>query len=103
MPGQSKTSGLTQVGCVPPTPPLPDRVDLSCSQIHEISGGSISKAKAFEIASAGVDSLLGLITEDGEAVDPGALVATKGGDLLGFEGKVVAVLQKELGVVHFFE
>ena len=73
------------------------------SQIHKISGGIISKTKAFEIASAGVDSLLGLTAKDDEAVDPGALVATKGGDLLGFEGKVVAVLQKELGVVHFFE
>ena len=47
--------------------------------------------------------MLGLIAEDGEEIDPGALIATKGGDLLDFEGKVVAVLQKELGVVHFFE
>jgi hypothetical protein len=39
----------------------------------------------------------------GGEIDPGALVATKGGDLLGFEGKVVAVLQKELGVTHTFE
>lgn len=56
-----------------------------------------------EIASTNIDYLLGLDAEDGEEVDAGALVATKGGDLLDFEGKVVAVLQMELGVVHFFE
>jgi hypothetical protein len=53
-----------------------------------------------EIASTNIDSLLGL---DGEGVDAGALVVTKGGDLLDFEGKVVAILQKELGFVHLFE
>jgi hypothetical protein len=56
-----------------------------------------------EIASTSIDSLLGLDAEGGEEIDTGALVATKGGDLLDFEGKVVAVLQKELGVVHLFE
>jgi hypothetical protein len=56
-----------------------------------------------EIASTNIDSLLGLDSEDDEGIDIGALVATKGGDLLDFEGKVVAVLQKELGVAHLFE
>lgn len=55
-----------------------------------------------EIASTNIDYLLGLDAGDDE-IDAGALVATKGGDLLDFEGKVVAVLQRELGVVHLFE
>lgn len=63
----------------------------------------VSKVQALEIASTNIDSLLGLDVEAGEEVDAGALIATKGGDLLDFEGKVVAVLQKELGVVHLFE
>ena len=56
-----------------------------------------------EIASTNIDFLLGLDAADGEEIDAGALVATKGGDLLDFEGKVVAVLQRELGVIHLFE
>jgi hypothetical protein len=56
-----------------------------------------------EIASTSIDCLLGLDAEGSEEIDTGALVVTKGGDLLDFEGKVVAVLQKELGVVHLFE
>ena len=62
----------------------------------------MSKTQALEIASTKVDSLLGLTSGD-EEIDSGALVVTKGGDLLGFEGKVVAILQKELGVIHLFE
>ncbi|KAF9782828.1 carbohydrate esterase family 9 protein [Thelephora terrestris] len=68
--------------------------------IHKISNGRVSKVQALEIASTNIDSLLGL---DSEGVDAGALVVTKGGDLLDFEGKVVAILQKELGFVHLFE
>ena len=71
-------------------------------QIHTISDGRVSKIQAFEIASTNVDSLLGLTAKDDDE-ETGALVATKGGDFLGFEGKVVAVLQKELGVIHLFE
>ena len=63
----------------------------------------MSKTQALEIASTKVDSLLGLTSGDDEEIDSGALVVTKGGDLLGFEGKVVAILQKELGVIHLFE
>jgi len=63
----------------------------------------VSKIQAFEIASTNVDHLLGLTADDDNGIDLGASVATKGGDLLGFEGKVVAVLRRELGVVHFFE
>ena len=85
-------------------PPFQNRVNLPPLQIHEISNGKVSKIQAFEIASTNVDHLLGLSAEDSkEDIDLGALVATKGGDLLGFKGKVVAVLQKELGVVHLFE
>ena len=79
-----------------------NRFSLPPWQIHRISDGAVSKIQAFEVASTNVDYLLGLEDDDNE-IDPGALVATKGGDLLGFEGKVVAVLQKELGVIHLFE
>ena len=79
------------------------RDELTVFQIHKISNGRISKVQAFGIASTNIDSLLGLDYADGEEIDMGALIATKGGDLLEFEGKVVAVLQKELGVVHLFE
>ena len=84
--------------------PLQSRAGLPPLQIHENSNGRISKIQAFEIASSNVDHLLGLGAENGnEEIDLGTLVATKGGDLLGFEGKVVAVLQKELGITHLFE
>ena len=63
----------------------------------------MSKTQALEIASTKVDSLLGFTSGDDEEIDSGALVVTKGGDLLSFEGKVVAILQKELGVIHLFE
>ena len=63
----------------------------------------MSKTQALEIASTKVDSLLGLTSGDDEEIDSGALVVTKGGDLFSFEGKVVAILQKELGVIHLFE
>ena len=72
-------------------------------QIHKISNGRVSKVQALEIASTNIDSLLGLDAEDDKGVDAGALVVTKGGDLLDFEGKVVAVLQKDVGFVHLFE
>ena len=85
-------------------PPSQNRVGLPPLQIHEISNGKVSKIQAFEIASTNVDHLLGLSAGGKkEDIDLGALVATKGGDLLGFEGKVVGVLQKELGVTHLFE
>ena len=63
----------------------------------------MSKTQALEIASTRVDSLLGLTSGDDEEIDSGALVVTKGGDLLSFEGKVVAIMQKELCVIHLFE
>lgn len=40
--------------------------------------------------------------ESDESGAGGDLVATKGGDLLGFEGKVVAVVQSKRGVVDLF-
>lgn len=63
----------------------------------------MSKVQALEIASTNIDFLLGLDDPADGDIDTGALVATKGGDLLSFEGKVVAVLQKDVGVVHLFE
>lgn len=85
-------------------PPFQNRAGLPPLQIHENSNGKVSKIQAFEIASSNVDHLLGLGAENGkQEIDLGTLVATKGGDLLGFEGKVVAVLQKELGIAHLFE
>ena len=85
-------------------PHLKNRTGLPPLQIHRISNGKVSKTQALEIASTNVDRLLGLSAEGtSEEFDLGSSVATKGGDLLSFEGKVVAVLQKELGVVHLFE
>jgi hypothetical protein len=51
------------------------------------------------MASINIDILLGL---DPDEHGQGDLVATKGGDLLGFEGKVVGVVRKERGVVDLF-
>jgi len=102
--GQCKTLGLTRAGyAVFDLPPFQNRVGLPPLQIHENSNGRVSKIQAFEIASSNVDHLLGLGAEGGNGeIDLGTLVATKGGDLLSFEGKVVAVLQRELGITHLF-
>lgn len=70
---------------------------LTLPQVHSISNGQISKSQAFEIASTNIDALLGLDSDDN-----GDLVATRGGDLLGFEGKVVGVVQKKRGIVDLF-
>ncbi|KAI6157316.1 hypothetical protein BKA82DRAFT_4055541 [Pisolithus tinctorius] len=58
----------------------------------------IDTATALNIASANVESLLG-VGRDADTVD---LVATTGGDLLSFEGKVVAVISQDRGVVDIF-
>ena len=60
---------------------------------------TLTRSAAFAIASTNVEKLLGL------SVDPyeGDLVATSGGDLLSFEGKVVAVISPRRGKVDFFE
>ncbi|EPQ56066.1 hypothetical protein GLOTRDRAFT_15437, partial [Gloeophyllum trabeum ATCC 11539] len=59
------------------------------------SGGVISKSDAHAMASRNIEKLLGVesspILRD--------IVATKGGDLLSFEGKVVAIISPRRGVV----
>ncbi|PIL26899.1 hypothetical protein GSI_10037 [Ganoderma sinense ZZ0214-1] len=61
------------------------------------AGGTISKAQAIALVSTNVEKLLGIERDAGET----ELVATSGGDLLGF-GKVVAVISPVRGVVDVF-
>ncbi|KAL0056647.1 hypothetical protein AAF712_016747 [Marasmius tenuissimus] len=58
----------------------------------------ISTADALELASTKVEELVGLEVDD----DDRDLVATKGGELLEFEGKVTAVISNKRGVVDIF-
>ena len=60
--------------------------------------GVIDTATALDIASTNVEKLLG-ITRRPDTVE---LVATIGGNLLGFEGKVVAVISQVRGVADIF-
>ncbi|KAI9060293.1 composite domain of metallo-dependent hydrolase [Trametes sanguinea] len=60
--------------------------------------GLLSKADAYDLVSSNVEKLLGLETDRTEH----DLVATVGGDLLDFEGKVVAVISPRQGVVDIF-
>ncbi|EKM54391.1 uncharacterized protein PHACADRAFT_258201 [Phanerochaete carnosa HHB-10118-sp] len=61
--------------------------------------GTISRASAFALASSNIEKLLGVPLDLYE----GDLVATSGGDLLSFEGKVVAVISPRRGRVDFFD
>ena len=58
----------------------------------------VDTATALDIASTNVEKLLG-ITRRPDTVE---LVATIGGNLLGFEGKVVAVISQVRGVADIF-
>lgn len=58
----------------------------------------LDKASAYALASTNIEELLGIDIPAG-AED---LVATAGGDLLGFEGKVVAVISSRRGKVDLF-
>ncbi|KAG5648502.1 hypothetical protein DXG03_003113 [Asterophora parasitica] len=58
--------------------------------------GRLSKGDALALASVNVDVLLGRNTENND------LVATKGGDLLSFEGRPVSVISPDRGVVDLF-
>ncbi|KAF9259723.1 carbohydrate esterase family 9 protein [Marasmius fiardii PR-910] len=64
------------------------------------SEGAISNAKALELASTNLETLLGLDVEENDRW--GDYVATKGGELLEFEGKVLGVMSKRKGVVDLF-
>ncbi|THH28657.1 hypothetical protein EUX98_g5540 [Antrodiella citrinella] len=58
--------------------------------------GGISRSEALALASVNLEELLGVNTGDGSEGD---LVATQGGDLLDFKGKVVAIISPARGVV----
>ena len=60
-------------------------------------GDAISKAQAIALVSTNVEKLLGIERDSDET----ELVATSGGDLLGFS-KVVAVISPTRGVVDVF-
>ncbi|KAF8161156.1 carbohydrate esterase family 9 protein [Crassisporium funariophilum] len=62
------------------------------------AGGGLSKEEAFAIGSTNIEKLLGVRVED----DQTDLVATRGGDLLSYESRVVAVISPRLQSVHTF-
>ncbi|KAG7093103.1 hypothetical protein E1B28_009389 [Marasmius oreades] len=64
------------------------------------SNGAISHAEALELASTKLEGLLGVDVEESDRF--GEMVATRGGELLEFEGKVVAVFSRRRGVVDVF-
>lgn len=68
-------------------------------QAHIDSRGLISIEDALDMATTNVEKLLGVTrkTEDSD------MVATTGGELLSFEGKVVAAISPRRGVVDLFE
>ncbi|KZT11046.1 uncharacterized protein LAESUDRAFT_809876 [Laetiporus sulphureus 93-53] len=59
----------------------------------------LTKTSAFALASSNVEELLGLQVIPGQE----DLVATSYSDVLGFEGKVVAVISPRRGVIDLFE
>ena len=59
----------------------------------------LTKALAIAIASSNVERLLGVKADPYDS----DVVATAGGDLLSFEGKVIAVISPRRGKVDFFE
>ena len=68
--------------------------ELSLSQAALEADGRISKEEAAALASTNVEKLLGIERKADEV----ELVATRGGDLLGY-GKVAAVISPVRGVV----
>lgn len=69
------------------------------SKVHIDSNGLISMEDALNMATTNVEKLLGVTRRASES----DTVATKGGELLSFEGKVVAVTSPRRGVVDLFE
>ncbi|KAJ6577401.1 carbohydrate esterase family 9 protein [Mycena capillaripes] len=73
------------------------RFDIAWASLA--TGGKMSKAEVLALGSTNVAKLLGakapgIFTQD--------LVATRGGDLLGFDSKVVAVISPSRGLVDLF-
>ena len=59
----------------------------------------LDRASAFALGSTNVETLLGMRVDPYES----DIVVTAGGDLLSFEGKVVAVISPRRGKVEFFD
>ena len=72
---------------------------FSFPQIAIGSDGRLSKADTLALASTNLEKLLGGKGTSESAHD---LVATKGGDLLDFESKIVAVISCRRGLVDLF-
>lgn len=68
-------------------------------QAHVDSHGLISMEDALNMATTNVEKLLGVTRKASDS----DTVATKGGELLSFEGKVVAVTSPRRRVVDLFE
>ena len=68
-------------------------------QAHVDSNGLISMEDALNMATTNVEKLLGVTRKASDS----DTVATKGGELLSFEGKVVAVTSPRRRVVDLFE
>lgn len=60
------------------------------------ANGQLTKADALALGSVNLEALLGLETENTD------LVATRGGDIADFEGKVIAVISPSQGKVDLF-
>ena len=72
---------------------------MSVHQVLAENPDVVTRASALAMASSNVEKLLGV--ESNPYISD--LVATAGGDLLSFEGKVVAVISPRRGKVDFFE
>lgn len=57
------------------------------------AGGDLSTVDALALASVNLEGLLAVKTDNND------LIATKGGSLLGFEGRVVGIISPTRGVV----
>ena len=68
-------------------------------QAQTDSRGLISIEDALDMATTNIEKLLGVTRKASES----DMVATIGGDLLSFEGKVVAVTSPRRGLVDIFE
>ncbi|KAH9948084.1 hypothetical protein B0H21DRAFT_848524 [Amylocystis lapponica] len=84
-------------------PPLTEESAIARLIKHNVtalgeSPDVLTKSAAFALVTSNVEKLLGVEVGPGE----GDIVVTSGGDLLGFEGKVVAVISPRRGAVDLF-